>query len=109
MALSLTAHAQPVYVAPARPVQPVVVAAPAPMVAAGGYATMAPPRVRAERRPPPSRPGQVWIAGSWGWSGGQYAWTPGRWEDPPRARARWVAPRWQRRGRQWEMTPGRWQ
>ena len=71
---------------------------------------MAPPRPRAERRAPPPQRGMTWIPGFWSWNCGsnRHEWTPGRWEAPPRARARWEAPRWVRRGRQWVFMPGRW-
>lgn len=39
-----------------------------------------PPRLIVERRPPPPRYAHVWIAGSWGYSGGKYVWVKGRYE-----------------------------
>ncbi|MBL8601080.1 MAG: YXWGXW repeat-containing protein [Myxococcales bacterium] len=117
MMLPLTASAQR-YARPAPP-PPVVVAQPmmppampAPMAQPGQtttvYTTTAPPRGRVERHGRPPVAGQNWIPGFWSWNGSQHVWTPGRWEAPPRPRARWVEPRWVRRGGRWEMQPGRW-
>ncbi|PWT96874.1 MAG: hypothetical protein C5B51_32610 [Terriglobia bacterium] len=66
--------------------------------------------------PPPVRetvivrpgPNYVWIPGYHRWDGGAYAWVPGRWELPPRPRARWVAHRWVRRRGGWVFVEGRW-
>jgi len=66
-----------------------------------------PPPVYERRGPPPDR-GYVWINGYHRYEGGQYVWTPGRWERPPREHQRWVAHRWVHRGDHWEMQEGRW-
>jgi hypothetical protein len=42
------------------------------------------------RGPRPSRD-HVWVSGYHRYDGNAYAWTPGRWEQPPRPHARWVA------------------
>ena len=75
-------------------------------------------RSRAPYPPPPPRayravvvspgPGFVWIDGYQDWRGRDYAWVPGRWVRPPRARARWVAPHWQSRGRGHVWVSGGW-
>jgi hypothetical protein len=31
--------------------------------------------------PQAPRPGHVWVAGYWHWSGMRYEWVPGRWEQ----------------------------
>ena len=69
---------------------------------------VAPPAPVVER--PIQRPGPryVWIKGYHEWNGRAYAWVPGRWELPPRARARWVPRRWVRRNGGWVLVGGRW-
>jgi len=69
---------------------------------------VAPPRAVSERRPP--RPGRdhVWVSGYHRWDGNAYAWTPGRWELPPRRHARWIAPRWTHHRGGWVFVDGRW-
>jgi hypothetical protein len=69
---------------------------------------VAPPAAIVER--PIARPGAgyVWIGGYHRWDGRAHVWVPGRWELPPRARARWVSPRWVRRGGGWAFVEGRW-
>ena len=42
------------------------------------------------------------------WDGKAYGWETGRWEKPPRARAKWVAPRYTRRHDGYVYTEGRW-
>jgi hypothetical protein len=67
-----------------------------------------PPRAVVERRGTrPSRE-HVWVGGYHRWDGKAYAWQPGRWEAPPRRRARWVAPRWQRRRDGYVFSEGHW-
>jgi hypothetical protein len=68
-----------------------------------------PPRPMSERRAPRPSRNHVWVSGYHNWNGNAYAWTPGRWEAPPRARARWVAHRWTRRGNSWVLVEGHWQ
>jgi hypothetical protein len=56
-----------------------------------------PPRAIVEHRiVRPSRE-HVWIGGYHRWDGNAYAWTPGRWELPPRPHAVWFAPRYEHR------------
>ncbi len=98
--------AQPVAPPPvviAQPVAPPVVAQPTTVVV-----TRPPPPMRAERRPPRTLPGQVWVPGFWSWNGAQHVWTAGHWEAPPRPTQRWSAPRWTRQGRNWTWQPGTW-
>lgn len=113
--LPLASQAQ-VYV---RPAPPVVVAQPiAPPyggpVASGRvvtttiYADAPPPRVRYERRGRAPMPGQMWMPGYWSYNNGGHTWVRGRWEAPPRVRARWIEPRWERHNRQWQFVPGYW-
>ena len=60
------------------------------------YAPPAPRREYVRERDRPS-PHHLWISGYWGWQGGRHEWVSGRWELPPRERARWIEPRWDRR------------
>ena len=47
--------------------------------------------------PPPQAsapsPASVWVAGYWHWTGMQYTWIPGHWENAPPGTA-WAAPRY---------------
>ena len=47
-----------------------------------------PPHVVVEHRGRPPSRDHVWISGYHQWNGNSYAWTPGRWEQPPRPHAR---------------------
>lgn len=40
-------------------------------------------------------PGAVWVTGYWHWTGMQYTWIPGHWENAPPGTA-WAAPRYVR-------------
>ena len=70
---------------------------------------IAPPRVVAQRRDRAPGPGYVWVQGYQSYNGQGYQWVPGRWEQPPRPRARWVAHKWnhQKNGN-WVMAEGHW-
>jgi hypothetical protein len=67
-----------------------------------------PPRAIVETRS--ARPGRdyIWVSGYQRWDGNRYVWEKGRWERPPRARARWIAPRWERRRDGYVFVEGRW-
>ena len=69
---------------------------------------IAPPRIHVERRPPAPSRNHVWISGYQRWDGNAYDWTPGRWEQPPRAHARWVAHRWVHRNGGYVLVEGHW-
>ncbi len=70
---------------------------------------IAPPRAVYQRRPPPPGRNYVWISGYQSWNGNGYTWTQGRWEQPPRARAKWVGHRYTRqRGGGWIFVQGHW-
>jgi YXWGXW repeat-containing protein len=76
--------------------------------AADIFVRIGPPPVVVERRAPPPARGYVWISGYQRWDGNRYYWVPGRWERPPRARARWEQHRWKRRNGGWVFVEGRW-
>jgi len=69
---------------------------------------IAPPRARVERRGPAPGRGYVWVPGYQRWDGHAYAWEPGRWDMPPRPRARWEAHHWVKRHGEWVFVEGRW-
>lgn len=72
------------------------------------YASTPPPALRFEERGVAPGAGFVWIDGYWGYRGGAYAWVPGRWERPPRPRARWAPGRWEPRHGRYYYRDGRW-
>lgn len=71
-------------------------------------ATLSPPQMRRESRPP--RPGGnfLWINGSWDWTDGRWAWIDGRWELPQQSGDHWVATRYFREEGAWRYVPGHW-
>ena len=79
-------------VAPAHPVAPVGEVV---------YAPMAPPPMQAEVITVAPSPAHIWIAGSWGWSSGRYAWRPGYWAVPPRPGYAWRPHAWEHGPRGW--------
>jgi hypothetical protein len=70
--------------------------------------TTRPPRAIVEHRVVRPSANHVWIAGYHRWDGHAYAWTPGRWELPPRPHAVWVAPRYVHRHDGYVFVDGRW-
>jgi hypothetical protein len=77
-------------------------------VAADIVVRIAPPRIVIEKRPPAPSRNHVWISGYQRWDGNAYAWTPGRWEQPPRPGAHWVAHRWNHQKDGWVLVEGHW-
>ena len=76
--------------------------------AADVFVRIGPPRPVVERRlAAPSRD-HVWVGGYHRWDGNAYVWTPGRWEMPPRRRARWVPHHWVHRKGGWVLVEGHW-
>jgi hypothetical protein len=68
-----------------------------------------PPRNQVERRPASPGRGYVWQPGYHNYNDNAYAWTSGRWEQPPRQGSRWEQHRWQRqRDGNWVLVQGRW-
>jgi hypothetical protein len=72
------------------------------------YVRVGPPAPIVEARAVAPGPGFVWVSGFHAWNGRAYAWVPGRWERPPRARAVWVPAHWQRERRGWYLVQGHW-
>jgi hypothetical protein len=69
---------------------------------------IAPPRLVMQKRDRPPGPGYQWVQGYQNWDGRAYQWVPGRWEQPPRPRARWVSHRWVHQRGGWVLVQGRW-
>ncbi|HLK68070.1 MAG TPA: hypothetical protein VKU19_31775 [Bryobacteraceae bacterium] len=69
---------------------------------------VAPPHVRVEKRGRAPSPNHVWVSGYHRWDGNAYAWSPGRWEEPPRHHAHWVAHHWVRRQGGYVLIEGHW-
>jgi hypothetical protein len=72
------------------------------------YVRIGPPAAVVEARTSAPGPGYVWIAGFHRWNGASYVWVPGRWERPPRARARWAPGHWVHGRQGWYFVEGRW-
>ena len=53
-------------------------------------------------------PGFVWVRGYYRWDGMAYLWMPGRWAQPPYARAVWVPGRWRHHPQGWYWVEGHW-
>lgn len=69
---------------------------------------IAPPRARVERRTASPGRNYVWIPGYQRWDGHGYDWSPGRWEQRPRANARWQAHKWKHQRDGWIFVEGHW-
>ena len=65
------------------------------------YVRVGPPAPIIEARIATPGPGYVWVPGYYNWDGRAYAWAPGRWERPPRGRARWEPAHWAKERRGW--------
>ena len=72
------------------------------------YVRSGPPPIRAEVVGVAPGPGYVWVPGYYNYNGGGYVWVGGRWDRPPRSRARWVPGHWQRDRRGWYYVQGHW-
>jgi len=68
----------------------------------------APPPGRHEVAIAPPGPNHVWITGYWHHMGQKWAWSDGRWAEPPRPHARWVVARYQKVQGGTRYIPGHW-
>jgi hypothetical protein len=68
----------------------------------------APPPPRWERRSVWPGRSYVWIGGYWDRQEDQWAWTPGRWEEPARRDSRWIRPRYLQQDGAYRYEPGHW-
>jgi len=76
---------------------------PPPGVAVSGP----PPAPMQEGRPALAAPGSTWVAGYWHWTGMQYTWIPGHWEQPHPGQ-QWRAPKYSMRDGSYFYEPGAW-
>lgn len=67
-----------------------------------------PPAPIVEHPGPRPYAGAVWVSGYHRWDGARYVWTPGRWDRPPRPRARWVPAHYVHRHGGWILVEGHW-
>jgi hypothetical protein len=72
------------------------------------YVATRPPAPVYEVRAASPGPGYVWVEGYHHWDGRAYAWTPGRWEREPYARATWAPGQWQHDRHGWYYVEGHW-
>jgi WXXGXW repeat (2 copies) len=72
------------------------------------FVRVGPPAPIVEVRPVAPGPRYVWVEGYHRWDGRAYAWMPGRWVVPPRARAVWVPGRWVHEKRGYYWVDGHW-
>jgi hypothetical protein len=72
------------------------------------YLRVGPPAPIVETRVVSPGPGYVWLPGFYRLEGRNYAWTPGRWDRAPRARAAWVPAHWAHDRRGWYFINGHW-
>jgi hypothetical protein len=77
------------------------------MSASGVVVTGPPPPPVVETRPAAPTLRAVWISGYWHWTGMQYTWIPGHWEEG-RPGAVWRAPRYSLRDGVYVYEPGGW-
>jgi|ERR1041385_232952 hypothetical protein len=73
------------------------------------WVSTAPPRPIHEVRPYRPGPEYFWIEGYHRWTGAEYEWVPGHWEQRPRPHAKWNRGRWYHGDRGWYWVDGRWQ
>jgi hypothetical protein len=66
-----------------------------------------PPEPMREVHPTAASPRAFWVAGYWHWTGMQYTWIPGHWEEPPPG-ARWQAPHYSLHDGTYFYEPPRW-
>jgi hypothetical protein len=67
-----------------------------------------PPAPIVEHPGPRPYGGAVWVSGYHRWDGARYVWVPGRWDRPPRPRARWVPAHYVHRQGGWILVEGHW-
>lgn len=70
--------------------------------------TEAPPPRRHEVRVESPGRSHKWVNGYWYHSGDTWAWSDGRWSEPPSRHAHWVKPKYKRVKGGTRYTPGHW-
>jgi WXXGXW repeat (2 copies) len=68
----------------------------------------APPRSRTEKRSARPSRNHTWIGGYWEPQHEQWAWAPGRWEEPTMRGAHWVKPRYHHERDGYRYEAGHW-
>lgn len=91
-----TTNTQPVNYAPTAPL-PVT------------YAPTAPPAPLVEVVPSPPGPTVTWQPGNWAWTGSQWAWIPGHYEQRPAQAGVWLPGHWEQNSNGYFWIAGRWQ
>ncbi len=71
------------------------------------YVQKAPPGPIKEVRPKKSRYKDIWIPGSWKWTGRKYVWVRGYWDIRPGGKVR-VYAKWIKSPKGWYKTHGYW-
>jgi len=66
-----------------------------------------PPAPLPEDRPAPPTAGAIWVNGYWHWTGAQYTWIPGHWENAPPGQS-WYGPRYVSSEGAFFYQPGGW-
>src|ERR1035437_6366208 len=77
-------------------------------MAASAVIRIPPPRAVYQRRGRVPSRNHGWVSRYPRWGGKAYSWQQGRWEQPPRARARWVSHHYVRQRGGWVFVEGRW-
>ena len=72
------------------------------------YAPNAPPEPMAENVPPAPGPSVYWQPGHWGWTGSQWSWLAGHYEQRPYQTAVWEPGHWQQSSNGYFWADGRW-
>jgi hypothetical protein len=72
------------------------------------YAPNPPPEPMAENVPPAPGPTVYWQPGHWGWTGAQWVWLPGHYEQRPNQTAVWEPGHWQQSSNGYVWADGRW-
>ncbi len=73
------------------------------------YAPVAPPAPLVEVVPPVPGPTVYWQAGHWTWTGTQWAWIPGHYEQRPTQAGVWLPGHWEQSSNGYVWVEGRWQ
>jgi len=73
------------------------------------YAPNPPPAPMPENAPPPPSQAVYWQPGHWAWTGSQWTWLPGHYEQRPNQTAVWAPGHWEQSSNGYFWVDGRWQ
>ena len=73
------------------------------------YAPAAPPAPIVEVAPPAPGPTVSWQPGHWAWTGTQWSWVSGEYEQPPTQAGIWQPGHWERNSNGYYWVDGSWQ